>query len=520
MNEGESLKIAANIKNNAHKWPKKTALIFQGNLYSYERLNKRANQLANWLLNAGFSRGDRVCIMAENCPEYIEAAIALAKIGVAWVPLNYRFLEGEVAFIAKDSAAKGFIVDYIRADLIQKTLSQIRGITQGQCLVIGERVPGGMRSFNKVLENSNTEEPASEVEENDLLYVGYTSGTTGIPKGALISHRNRVLSILIGAFHFGITKDDITLIISPLYHTATMLSVLRSLYLGGTIVLLPKFDALETLKAIERYRINFITMVPTTINRLMEIPQEQFSRFDLSSLKNLCSLASPLPTTTKEWILEKLPHVQLSEVYAATETGLITMLYPEDQRRKVRCVGQPIIGTEIRILDEQRRDLPQGQVGEIFIKNLTSIKSYLNLPKETSNCFAGDWITLEDMGKLDEEGYLYIVDRKKDMIKSGGVNIFPAEIEDTLMKHPAIQEVAVIGVPDREWGESIKALVVLKPGARGTEQEIRNFCRERIADFKVPKSVDFVSELPKSPFGKILKRVVRDEYWKDQALKI
>jgi long-chain acyl-CoA synthetase len=299
-----------------------------------------------------------------------------------------------------------------------------------------------------------------------------------------------------------------------------MLSALRSLYLGGTIVLLPKFDPVETLKAIERYRINSITMVPTMINRLKQVSEEEIKHFDLSSLKKLCSLASPLPTTTKEWILAKLPHVELSEVYAATEAGLITMLYPEDQPKKTRCVGQAVIGTEIRILDNDKKDLPPGQVGEIFVKNLTSIKSYLNFAKDTSECFEGDWITLGDMGKLDYEGYLYIVDRKKDMIKSGGVNIFPAEIEDTLMKHPCIHEVAVIGIPDHEWGESIKAIVVLKPGAQATEQDIRNFCRELIADFKVPKSVDFASELPKSPFGKILKRVVRDGYWKDLLFKV
>lgn len=520
MKSGGPLIIGKNIKNNAYKWPKKAALVFEGRTYTYENLNKEANQIANWLLSAGFSRGDKICIMAENCPEYIEAAVALAKIGVAWVPVNYHFLQKEVTFIAKDSGAKGFIVDSIRADLIKMVLSQLPGIPQSQCLVIGEYVPAGMKSFKEVLENSNADEPPGEVEENDLLYVGYTSGTTGTPKGALISHRNRVLSILVGTFHFGITKDDATLIVSPLYHTATMLSALRPLYLGGTFVLLPKFDPIETFKAIGKYRINSITMVPTTINRLKELPEEEFRRFDLSSLKKLCSLASPLPTTTKEWILDKLPHVELSEVYAATECGLITMLYPEDQRRKVRCVGQPVIDTEIRILDENRKDLPPGQVGEIFIKNLTSIKSYLNIPKESSDCFEGDWISLGDMGKLDEEGYLYIVDRKKDMIKSGGVNIFPAEIEDTLMKYPAIQEVAVIGIPDREWGESIKAIVVLKPWAQATEHDVRNFCRERIADFKVPKSVDFVSELPKSPFGKILKRVIRDEYWKDKAFKV
>ncbi len=516
----KTLDIGSNIRNNAHKWPKKTALILNETAYPYGELNSRANQIANWLLEAGFSRGDKICIMAENCAEYVEAAIALSQMGVAWVPVNYRFLEGEVAYIANDSGAKGFILDAPRAGVIQRALPWIPGIREDQCLVIGDPVPQGMKSIQEIFRHAGTAEHPIHADENDLLYIGYTSGTTGTPKGALITHRNRVLTILIRAFHEGIPREARTLVVSPIYHTATMTSILGCLYLGGSMVLLPRFDALETLKAIEKYRVNTITMVPTTINRLMEVPEEQFDRFDLSSLKKLTSLASPLLTATKEWVLKKLPQVELFEMYASTETGPITILYPEDQARKIRCVGQPVTGAQVRILDKDRKDLPPGQVGEIFINSPTCIKGYHHLPKENIACFEGEWISLEDMGKLDEEGYLYIVDRKKDMIKTGGVNVFPVEIEELLMKHPAIQEAAVIGIPDERWGESIKAIAVLKPGCQATEQEIRDFCRQRISDFKVPRSVDFVPDLPKSPFGKILKRVLRDEYWKEQEMKV
>jgi long-chain acyl-CoA synthetase len=286
------------------------------------------------------------------------------------------------------------------------------------------------------------------------------------------------------------------------------------------MVLLPKFDVVEMLKAIETYRIASVTMVPTMINRVKGLPQEEFGRYDLSSLELLITGASPLSTSSKEWILKHLPKVKLYEFYGATEAGLITVLYPEDQHRKVRCVGQPVIQTQIRILDENRRDLPPGEVGEIFIKSLTTIDSYHNLPEESKACFEGEFITLGDMGRLDEEGYLYIVDRKKEMIKSGGVNIFPREIEDIIMEHPEVREVAVIGVPDEEWGENVKAVIEVGPEAKATEQEIKAFCRDRIAGFKVPKTVEFVSELPKSPYGKTLKRVIRDEYWKHREFKV
>ncbi len=514
------MKIGENLKINAHKWPQKTAIIFQEKIYSYEQLNKGANRFANRLLDEGFSHGDKICIMSENCPEFIEAAMGLAKIGVAWVPVNYRFKENEVAFLANDAEAKGFIVDSAHAALIKKTISKVEQITLDRCFVIGKPAPEGMRSYQETLVNSRPEEPPSNVDENDLLYIGYTSGTTGKPKGARISHRNRILSAFIGAYLFGITKDETTLITPPLYHTATMANVIRSLYLGGRIVLLPRFDAIEVLKAIEKYKIASVTMVPTMINRIKGLPHEEFNRYDLSSLLMLITGASPLPTSSKEWILKHLPHVKLFEFYGATEAGLITVLYPEDQNRKVRCVGQPVTQTEIRILDQDRKDLPPGEIGEIFIKSLTTIDSYHNLPEESKACFEGDFITLGDMGKLDEEGYLYIVDRKKEMIKSGGVNIFPREIEDVIMAHPAVRDVAVIGVPDDEWGENVKAVIEVMPGETVTEQEIKDFCRAQIADFKTPKSVDFVTELPKSPYGKTLKRLVRDAYWQDHEIKV
>ena len=295
---------------------------------------------------------------------------------------------------------------------------------------------------------------------------------------------------------------------------------MRSIYLGGRIVLLPEFNAAGVLQAIETYKIASVTMVPTMINRIIGLPLDVFKQFDLSSLKMIISGASPLPTSSKEWILKHLPQVELYEFYGATECGLISILYPEDQHRKTRCVGQPVIQTEIRILDENRNVLPAGEVGEIFIKNLTTIDSYHNLPEENKTCFEDEFITLGDMGRMDEEGYLYIVDRKKEMIISGGVNIFPREIEDVIMGHPAVQEAAVIGVPDRDWSEQVKAVIELKPGAEATGREIMDYCRERVADFKTPKSVDFMAELPKTPSGKSLKREIRDEYWKDQEANI
>ena len=512
--------VGNNVVINAKKWPQKEAIIFKGQITTYEALNRRTNQLANWLSAAGFSHGDRVCIMSGNCPQFIEAAIALAKLGIAWIPVNYRFKESEVAYLAQDAGAKGIIADSSKTELIKGVIAGNRAITPERCLIIGDYDGTEFNDFEAAIARSSADAPVGRVSENDLLYIGYTSGTTGRPKGAQITHRNRILSAFIAAVTYGITKDETTLIAPPLYHTATMANVVRSLYLGGRLVLLPKFDIVDVLKAVEKYRIGSVTMVPTMINRMKALPDEEFSRHDLSSLEMLISGAAPLSTSSKEWILEKLPRVKLYEFYGATEAGLISVLYPEDQGRKVRCVGQPVIQTEIKILDDMRREVPPGEVGEIFIKSLTTIDCYHNLPKESQECFEGEFITLGDVGKKDDEGYLYIVDRRKEMIISGGVNVYPRDIEDTIMEHPAVQEVAVIGVPDKEWGEVVKAVIETKPGAVADEQEIKEFCRKRIADFKVPKTVDFVTELPKSPFGKTLKKVIRDQYWKDEEVKV
>jgi long-chain acyl-CoA synthetase len=354
--------------------------------------------------------------------------------------------------------------------------------------------------------------PDLTVREEDIFYLGYTSGTTGRPKGAVVTHRNRALAYHYWALEYGITGVDTALHVGPFHHTAPFTFTLTQLYRGGCVVIMPKFDAENTLRTLARERVTWSFMAPYMFNALIPLIVEHGSRVDLSHLRFLISGASALPTPTKRGLLESLPNVGLHEFYGATEAGVITNLRPEDQHRKIRCVGRAVPDAEIRILAEDGAEAPPGEVGDIWIRSPTLFDGYFNAPEKTREAFRDGWATLGDVGRVDDEGYLYIVDRRKDVIKSGGVNIFPAEIEEVVLAHPGILEVAVIGIPDARWGEAVHAVLVRRPGSTVTYEELLAHCRGSLSSYKLPKSIEFREALPRNPAGKILKRELRDEF--------
>ncbi|MBI2877015.1 MAG: AMP-binding protein, partial [Candidatus Tectomicrobia bacterium] len=288
------------------------------------------------------------------------------------------------------------------------------------------------------------------------------------------------------------------------------------IYIGGTVLIKDKFEARDALKTIQDEKVTTGFIVPTMYNLMMTLPQEELKSYDVSSMRVIISAAAPLHTKTKEWILDYFSNASLSEAYGATELGICTNLKHRDQRRKIRCVGQGVFGYEMKLLDEDGNPVKQGEPGILYATGPCMLDGYYKNPKATEENSAGPWFTVGDIVKEDEEGYYYVVDRKSDMVISGGVNIYPVEIDNCLMSHPKVADVAVIGVPDELWGESLKAFVVLRPGETCTAEELIEHCRQNLAPYKKPKSVDFVPELPRNPSGKILKRVLRDQFWKGQ----
>jgi acyl-CoA synthetase (AMP-forming)/AMP-acid ligase II len=313
------------------------------------------------------------------------------------------------------------------------------------------------------------------------------------------------------AFLYGITPRDVELVPAPLFHEAPTLYSMTQIFRGGTVVATKDTQPADILRHIAEHRTTWAFMVPTMWDALVTSglvrPQQ------VESMRVLISAGAPLLTHTKEALLEQFPSAGLNEFYGGTEVGIVTNLGPEDQRRKVRSVGRPIVGFQVRLLDENGADVPAGEVGEIYIKGPILIREYYRNPEATAAARRGEWFTLGDMGRFDEEGYLHIVDRRKDMIITGGEHVFPTELESILHTHPAVAAVAVVGIPDKRWGEVILAAVVLKAGQRATEEELINHCTGRVARFKVPKKVQFMDQLPMSSFGKILRREVRRPHW-------
>lgn len=509
---GEGLRL------NAIKFPDKECLVFQNKRFSYKELNQRTNQLANGLIRFGLKKGDKVAMLLHNCNEYLENFLGLAKAGIVSVPLSYRATARDLENMINHSDAKGLIFGEEFEEVVNAIKPQLGQVKK--FFVVGEKTIGWAENYEKFLLSNSKEEPGTEVHETDPIWIPYTSGTTGAPKGVVGSHRGWTLQIPLTSMEYKIHDDDIFLNTGPLYHLAPYWLCLTFLYICGKVVVMRDFDPSETLKLIEKEKITAVFIVPTMFNFILNLPEEEKKRWDLRSLRVAIVGAAPLLTKTKEEILKYFSSAQLYEFYAASELGMVTTLKPEDQIRKIRCCGKPFPGVEIKLLDSEGKEVPVGEVGELYMKGFNIFDEYYKNPEATKASRIGNWVTVGDMARMDEERYYYIVDRKKDMVISGGVNIYPIEIDEVIQKHPKVLEVAVVGVPDEVWGESLKAVVVLKEGQMATAEEIIKFCEGKLSKYKIPRSVEFVSSLPKTPSGKIQKSVIRAQYWKDREVKV
>ena len=513
------------IRRSAHRFPNKTALVFGESRLTYRELNRRVNSLANSLLRLNLKKGDRVALLSHNHPAYFEVYFACAKSGGIFVPINNLLRRAELLQILNYVEPRYLIFGPEFEETLGSMRSELKSVETWVCLK--EEAAAPVLPYAGLMEKGGSEEPEVSITDDDIMSIILTSGTTGLPKGAMRTHRHIYINALTGASEVGLKASDRTLLVFPFYHV-TWEDNLRHVLMANTILIRREgsFDPREVLGTVSREGITVCQFVPTMISSLLQL--DSYESFDLSKLRLIVYAASPMPVELLKKALKRF-RCEFAQLYGQTETGpLTTLLKPEDhvlegtpeQTARLASAGRPVLSYEIRIVDEDGNDVPTGEVGEIAVRSECMTIGYWNLPKETARTIRGGWLYTGDFGRLDEEGFVYIVDRKNDMIISGAKNIYPREIEEVLYRHPAVLEATVIGVPDEHWGESVMALVVLKGGMKATEEEMIAYCKENIASYKKPRFVQFRKELPKNQTGKIMKRVIRDEYWKGRDRRV
>lgn len=511
------------LRHSVNRYPDHPAIIGEDFSFTYREFNNRVNRLANSLHANGVNKGDRLGILLMNCYQFLEIIMACAKAGIVMVPVNWRFQPKEIEFIIDNSDTRAMILGEEFIPVMQQAAQNISQIPPDKYWVVGKQKFGNEgKSYEDLIRLGSEKEPDINITPEDIFFIGYTSGTTGFPKGAVILHKTDVELAVAINIEYEMGSRLVNLIVMPTFHSNSIWNTVASFLNGATVHIyhLRGFNGEEILKIIEKYRVNISSMVPTMYNIILALPAETRAKYDVSSVKILLSSSAPISPKTKQEIMAFFKNAQLYESYGSTETGLVSNLRPEDQERKIASVGQAAFGKLLKILDPDGNELPTGNIGEIYTRGIDIFKEYYKNPEATRAAFRGDWCTVGDMGYMDTEGFLHLVDRKNDMIISGGENIYPTEVENVIGQIPSVREVAVVGVPDDFWGESVKAVIMLKEGATTTESEVLELAKSKLAGYKRPKSVDFVTELPMTPTGKILRRLVKEKYWAGRDRKI
>ncbi len=500
------------VRRNALRFADKAALATGQSTTSWRELDERVNRLANAFHSAGLKAGERVAVLAANCPAYIEIYFATARAGLIVVPVNYRLRAEELCEILRHAEPQLLLVAaeyYEQARAVEKMLPELN-----RHWLIGEPCPEDTISYSAIVASASTAPVQSPADENDCFAIFYTSGTTGLPKGAMVSHMNLEMNAYNQIIADAATANDINLVSSPLYHMGAVFMAVTYMLLGCTQYILPRFTALDWLKLMQSSHATVSLLIPTMINAVLN--EDRFSDYDLSALRLVFYGGGPMPPAVLERAISQL-QCDFTQGYGLTETLEATFLVAGDhllhgsalQQKRLSSAGREAVGAEVRIVDEEGRTLAANEVGEILIRSRSVIRSYWKMPEESDRVIRDGWFYSGDLGYLDEDRYLYVVDRKKDMVISGGVNIYSREIESRLYQHPAVMEAAIVGLPDDKWGEIVTAAVVLRADASVSEAELIEFCGETVASYKKPKKVMFLGTLPKNPSGKILKRELR-----------
>ena len=527
MTEEDIISIGDVVRFQAQEQPDAVVFTFEGDEMTYAALDAGSNRAAQALASKGVKKGDRIAYMGKNSHLYFEILVGAAKLGAVMVPVNWRLAPPEVAYILNDCQAKILFIGPGFDELAGKIRDNLDHVE----LILGsEKAEADFPGYPAWRDGFDPVDPMVPCGEDDDALQLYTSGTTGHPKGAIMTNGS-----IFSSRSAGITEEDlmdwqkpvpgeITLLAMPCFHISGTGTGLAVMFTGGSAIVLPEYDPTQALDLIAQYNISKIFMVPAAIQILLNHPRAK--DVDFSNLKYITYGASPIPLELMKQAMDVLG-CGFVQMYGMTETsGTITTLNPEDHdvngNDKMRSVGTPLPGVEIKIIDpETGETLPPRTIGEIATRSAKNMKGYWNRPDATAETIDADgWLRTGDAGSLDEDGYLYIQDRLKDMIISGGENVYPAEVENALYANPKVADVAVIGVPDEKWGEAVKACVVVKPGEELTEAELIADARTRIAGYKCPKSIDFIDALPRNPSGKILRKDLRAPYWagRDRAV--
>jgi len=481
---------------------------------SFRAWNARACRLANALMGLGLAKGDRVAVLAYNALEWEEIYVATAKAGLVAVPINFRLTGPEVRFIIENSGASALIVEDQLLAIIEESIAELP-IAPNRCLVFGGgKVPAGFRAYEDVLAAALDREPAVDVAPGDPWTLMYTSGTTGRPKGAIRSHGASALHSLVTEVEFKLSARDTALLVMPLCHANSLFFYGAFAYCGATTMIYNRrsVDPEHLLATLARSGATFTSLVPTHYIMMLALPAAVRTRYDVSCMERLLISSAPARHDTKLGIMELFANSGLYEMYGSTEAGWVTILKPEEQLTKLGSVGREVVGSgPIRLLAPDGSEVADGEAGELFSRTPWSFDGYWQLPDKTAEAFRGEYCSVGDLARRDADGYIHLVDRKSNMIISGGENIYPSEVETALGAHPKIKDVAIVGAPDEKWGERVHAFVILHDDATVTADELIDWCRDRVAPYKRPRSVSFIREedMPRTATGKVLHRVLR-----------
>lgn len=494
------------LERHAQKRRNQLALVFEDRKFTYGELNDLVNQMANYLLKLGIRKGDRVGIYLPNCWEHVVAHFGILKIGAIVIPFNPMYKAYEIQYMLEDSGAETMIT----VPELYPYVKEVEKSTKLRNVLLSGPPGPGVLSLGDILKEPRTWEHEIAIDEReDLALLQYTSGTTGRPKGAMLTYHNVLSNVRMNTNLYDYDEHDIQLVVLPLFHSFGIFSLYYSIYAGGLIILVRRYDAERVLTLIEQFRVTSFNCVPPMLLGFLQVKNPE--RFTLDSLRNCLCGAAVMPVEVMKKVKDLL-HVEVVDGYGCTESyGFILTPYLQSFKYKPGSIGIPTPVQEVRLVNDRDEEVPVGEVGEIVARGPGVMKGYWNKPEETSEAMRSGWFHTGDLAKRDEDGYYYIVGRKKEMIISAGFNIYPKEIEEVLYQHPKIADAAVIGVPHEYKGETVKAYIILKEGVQATAEEIIEYCRDKLAVFKAPTLVEFRKELPRTASGKVLKRVLQEE---------
>ena len=530
MRNGHWMTAKDVLRVNAFKWPNKIGIKDLYKEYTFKQWDERAARLANVLADMGMKKGDRFAVLAYNCVEWMEIYGAAAKGGFVCVPLMFRLAPVEMEYNINHSECKVFIVqggvdgadgkEFPWIKQVAEMKKNIPTVTGYISFANGKETYDGFVSYEEALAKASPVEPATIVDADDPWVIMYTGGTTGKPKGVVKSHLNLFSQYFIMIYDHQFNFDDVNLLVMPCCHVNSLFYSFVATWVGGAVMCynMVSFNAENLLKTFSDHKVTFTSLVPTHYIMMLSLPDEVKKKYDLSSVKKLLISSAPARRDTKMGVLKMFPNSELNEAYGSTEAGIVTVLKPNEQLTKLGSCGREVIGTDlIQLYDEDGKLVTKpNEVGELYSRSPMLFEEYWKDPEKTKAAMKGEYFSAGDMAYRDEDGYIILVDRKANMIISGGENIFPSEVENCVGGHEKVKDVAVIGVPHEKWGEQVTAVVVLHEGQTMTAEEVGAYCKGKIAGFKVPKNIIFIKdeEMPRSGAGKILHRMLREKYGK------